>query len=395
MAVGLTLAIMVFAVPIPTIARQPKALDSFQRQVLPLLERYCVDCHMNEKHEAGIVLDRFDDQTALSRTARPGSGCAMRSRDASCRRRKSPSRRSQSWTGSSAWIEKDFLAAQCDKQASSAPVVIRRLNRQEYNNTIRDLLGLDLHLADAFPADDIGFGFDNVGSALNISPVHVEKYLDAAELALHKAIVLPDAEEYSPIELIGLKTYPLPPDKPVEFKHALKPGRYLADFSLVRVGIAESVPPPRLVIGFGKDRRTVDAVRVQDETVVYRYWLTVAEGDNLVHVALAPGQADSANVVRPKAWSPTTSAVTSAMGPIGIARRLDGRARPGRRSRPSRFPNRIEGSCFATPEYGDQSRLDCARQVIARFAERAFRRPRAARRSGTGPRDLSAGRRPR
>ena len=51
-----------------------------------------------------------------------------------------------------AWIENDFLAAECGKQTSSAPVVIRRLNRQEYNNTIRDLLGLDLHLADAFPA---------------------------------------------------------------------------------------------------------------------------------------------------------------------------------------------------------------------------------------------------
>ena len=76
--------------------------------------------------------------------------------------------------------------------------MIRRLNRQEYNNTIRDLLGLDLHLADAFPADDIGFGFDNVGSALNISPVHVEKYLDAAELALQKAIVLPDAKDFPP-----------------------------------------------------------------------------------------------------------------------------------------------------------------------------------------------------
>ncbi len=71
--------------------------------------------------------------------------------------------------------------------------MIRRLNRQEYNNTIRDLLGLDLHLADGFPADEIGFGFDNVGSALNISPAHIEKYLDAAELALQKAIVLPDA----------------------------------------------------------------------------------------------------------------------------------------------------------------------------------------------------------
>ena len=92
------------------------------------------------------------------------------------------------------WIEKDFLAAQCGQGTSSAAVAIRRLNRREYNNTIRDLLGLNLNLADDFPADDIGFGFDNVGSALNISPVHVEKYLDAAELAMDQAIVTPDAD---------------------------------------------------------------------------------------------------------------------------------------------------------------------------------------------------------
>ena len=89
---------------------------------------------------------------------------------------------------------------------------------------------------------------------------------------------MPDAEDFPPAELIGLKTYPLPPKEAVEFKHSLKPGRYLADFSLVRVGIAESVPPPRLVVGFGKDRRTVEAVRVQDETVVYRYWLRSRRG---------------------------------------------------------------------------------------------------------------------
>src|SRR5262249_41755147 len=100
-------------------------------------------------------------------------------------------------------------------------------------------------------------------------------------------------------ELIGWRPSPPRRNKPVEFAHSLKPGRYLADFSLVRVGIAESVPPPRLVIGFGKDRRTLEAVRVQDETVVYRYWLTVAEGDKKVSVALAPGQDRSEHVVKP------------------------------------------------------------------------------------------------
>ena len=273
-----------------------------------------------------------------------------------------------------AWVENDFLAAQCGQQSGPAPVVIRRLNRQEYNNTIRDLLGLALKLADAFPADDIGFGFDNVGSALNISPIHVEKYLDAAEIALDKAIVLPDAEGFPPAELIGLKTYPLPPNGSVEFEHHLKPGRYLADFSLVRVGISESVPPPRLVIGFGKDRRTVDAVRVQDETVVYRYWLKVAEGDHLVHVSLAPGQSRSENVVKPAEVAANVSGDQRYGSERGL--HVDSMVVRGPVPlKPDRLPESHRKVLFCEPEYGDASRIDCARRVIARFSERAFRRP--------------------
>ena len=285
------LTALAVAATIPTAAlpaAEPDPRDPFQRNVMPLFERYCVDCHMNGESEGGIVLDRFANQEAAIKDGK----IWIRVRDAIQERIMPPKDEAQPTIDELdkivGWIEKDFLAAQCAKQQSSAPVVLRRLNRREYNNTIRDLLGLDLRLADAFPADDIGFGFDNVGSALNISPVHVEKYLDAAEKALQRAIVLPDVAGMSPAELIGLKTYPLPPNTPVEFKHSLKPGRYLADFSLVRVGIPESIPPPKLVIGFGKDRRTVEAVSVQDETVVYRYWLTVAEGDNQVHVKLRP-----------------------------------------------------------------------------------------------------------
>src|SRR5690606_41942835 len=49
------------------------------------------------------------------------------------------------------------------------------------NNTVRDLLDLDVSPADDFPADDVGYGFDNIGDVLSISPIHTEKYLDAAE----------------------------------------------------------------------------------------------------------------------------------------------------------------------------------------------------------------------
>ena len=48
----------------PATAQEPGRRDAFQRQVLPLLERYCVDCHATEDAEAGIVLDRFETQAA-------------------------------------------------------------------------------------------------------------------------------------------------------------------------------------------------------------------------------------------------------------------------------------------------------------------------------------------
>lgn len=371
---GLVLAAVLVLVRTHATAEEPKERDAFQRQVRPLLERYCADCHMNEEAEAGISFDRYEDQASALRDGRTWirvhdalEGRIMPPKDM-------PQPSLEELARINAWIENDFLAAQCGQRDHSAPVVIRRLNRQEYNNTIRDLLGLDLHLADAFPADDIGFGFDNVGSALNMSPAHVEKYLEAAELALSKAIVVPDVEGYSPIELIGLRTYPLPPKEAVEFKHSLKPGRYLADFSLVRVGIAESVAPPRLVIGFGKDRRTVDAVRVQDETVVYRYWLTVAPSDDTVHVALAKGQADSANVVKPKEVTANVSGDQRYGGNRGL--HVDSMVVRGPVPlKPDGLPESHGRILFQTPGFGDQSRLDAARAVIGRFAQRAFRRP--------------------
>src|SRR5262249_28659388 len=140
--------------------------DAFRKQVRPLLERYCVDCHNGEDAEAGIAPDRYDDQEGGIKDGQTW----LRGRGALEGRGMPPAAEPQpsleNLDAIVGWIEKDFLAAQCGQQSSPLPVVIRRLNRQEYNNTIRDLLGLDLRLADAFPQDEIGFGFDNVGSAL-------------------------------------------------------------------------------------------------------------------------------------------------------------------------------------------------------------------------------------
>jgi hypothetical protein len=352
---------------------EPKP-DRFQGHVLPFVERYCIDCHSEDYNEGKVILDRFADQASAVTDTRTWprvldalEGHQMPPAD-------QPQPTPEERAAVIAWIEDEYLTAQCAGEARPGPVVIRRLNRQEYDNTIRDLIGLDLHPAEAFPADEIGFGFDNVGSALSISPVHVEKYIEAAERVLDAAIKLPDAEGLPPIELIGLRTYPLPPDRPVEFEHTLKPGRYLADFSLVRVGIAESVPPPRLVVGLGQDRRTVDAVRVQDETVVYRYWIEVAEGDKTVHVALAPGQEKSENVLRPREVAANVSGDQRYGSNRGL--HVDSLVVRGPVPfEPETIPESHWRLLGGPPSFGDAARLASARDVIAHFATRAFRRP--------------------
>src|SRR5512132_1349244 len=65
--------------------------------------------------------------------------------------------------------------------ADPGRVTLHRLNNAEYNNTVRDLLGTDLRPADDFPADDRGYGFDNVADVLRLSPLLVELYEGAAE----------------------------------------------------------------------------------------------------------------------------------------------------------------------------------------------------------------------
>jgi hypothetical protein len=80
-------------------------------------------------------------------------------------------------------------------------VTTRRLNRAEYNNTIRDLLGVSLHPADEFPLDDAGYGFDNIGDVLSVSPMLMEKYAAAAR-AVSRAAIYGEPVPRKPVKLV-------------------------------------------------------------------------------------------------------------------------------------------------------------------------------------------------
>jgi hypothetical protein len=166
----------------------PEPPRTFESDIRPVIERYCVRCHGEAKPKAGVNLARFKTGNSLRRNA----DLWQRVSDA-VGERTMPPPSSKSAEPSDVEREKlvaaieEILDASADgKDPGSSP--IQRLTRQQYNNTIRDLLGVDTHPADDFPADGGGgAGFDNNASTLFVPPILMEKYLAAAADVLDKA----------------------------------------------------------------------------------------------------------------------------------------------------------------------------------------------------------------
>ena len=85
------------------------------------------------------------------------------------------------------WIKRGAFALD-PNDPDPGRVTLRRLNRVEYRNTVRDLIGVDFDATTEFPADDSGHGFDNIGDVLTLSPLLLEKYLDAAKAIVSQAV---------------------------------------------------------------------------------------------------------------------------------------------------------------------------------------------------------------
>ena len=99
------------------------------------------------------------------------------------------------------WLETELDQASAAQPNPGAPA-IHRLNKAEYSNAIRDLLGLDMDNSAGLPADDSGYGFDNIGDVLNVSPLHMEKYVSSARrisrLAVGTLKASTAAEKFTP-----------------------------------------------------------------------------------------------------------------------------------------------------------------------------------------------------
>jgi hypothetical protein len=158
----------------------------FHSEIRPILARYCYDCHANGEREGQVTLDEFADGISIAdhsfwltvlRAVRAGimppAGEERVSADDIAKL--------------TDWIQRDVFAID-PGDPDPGRVTLRRLNRNEYRRTIRDLMGIDYRADKTFPPDDSGHGFDNLGDVLSTSPLLVEKYLNAATEVVHAAV---------------------------------------------------------------------------------------------------------------------------------------------------------------------------------------------------------------
>lgn len=157
-------------------------------EVKLLFQQHCFDCHGGGANEGELQLDQLLLQPASDATRQVWWKVLSNVRAGtmpppdSGHRLERPQRQSVGQ-----WIQFQSLGID-PAQPDPGRVTLRRLNRREYANTIRDLFGIDFNAEIVFPPDDTGFGFDNIGDALSLSPLVVEKYLAAASQIVREAV---------------------------------------------------------------------------------------------------------------------------------------------------------------------------------------------------------------
>jgi hypothetical protein len=180
-SLGPVLLVTVLALPSPARA------DGFDSNVRPLVQKHCQRCHGDQKPKADINLLKFTDEESLREDPELWTKVA----DALVERsmpppgdRAGPNEDERQRAAASIQAVLDAFEGVADP----GPAVIQRLTRRQYNNTIRDLLGVDTHPAQTFPADGGGGGgFDNNASTLFVPPILLERYLAAADNILAAA----------------------------------------------------------------------------------------------------------------------------------------------------------------------------------------------------------------
>ncbi len=341
----------------------------FEKEIKPVLNQFCFDCHRPDKKKGDLVLTEYKDAAAVQKDRKTWEKVLLniRGRDMPPDGKPQPTQAQRDLL--TAWIEGEIFKVDCTNP-DPGRVTIRRLNRSEYNNTIRDLLGVDFQPAADFPADDSGYGFDNIGDVLTIPPVLLEKYLAAAEKILDTALMVDAKPERKVTKIEGKalegkgSTYVLASTMRAVTKtgeastkiKADKAGEFIfrANTSTKQVG----GEPARMDIRLdGKSVRTSVVTGAPDSPVAIEVKATLAAGEHTLSFHLLnpfTGPPDKKGKRPERGFALESLEIHSPPEPVVL----------------SETHKRIFAR-MPTPA----TKADVAKEIIGNFARRAFRRP--------------------
>ena len=164
----------------------------FFEKIQPILKKACLDCHSGAEPDAGLALSNFKSAKAILRERQTWDKVIQRLELEDMPPKDAAPMAIADRKKLIEWLKSAISDVDCGKTPNPGSVTLRRLNRAEYRNTVRDLLGVDYPQANGFPGDDVGYGFDNIGDVLTLPPLLMEKYLNAADEISRKAIMAPE-----------------------------------------------------------------------------------------------------------------------------------------------------------------------------------------------------------
>ena len=331
------------------------------------IRRYCLSCHNDRTLTAGLSLQHVDP-ARVAEHAPVLEKVFQKLRASEMPPASRPRPDADATARLVAWLETALDGAAAESPNPGAPA-IHRLNRAEYRNAIRDLLGLDLDHARDLPADDSGYGFDNIGDVLTVSPLHVEQYVASARrisrLAAGNLTPRPVVERYeAPRGTADVTIDGLPPNVRggILFRHYFP---FDADYTLtvrVRGRRAAGMPPPRLDLRIdGRRVRLIDAdfdpAEANQLTRNFELRMPVPAGEHEVGAGFLTEYAKSEDGQATNRYSVDYVLVG---GPYAAA----GPGDPESRRR-----------LFVCRPAAGEPEEPCARRILSAVARRAYRRP--------------------
>ena len=167
----------------------PAGAAEFDTAVTPFVKSRCVMCHNAKMRSGELDLQHHSAPEHALKDRDVWESVVQKLKSGEMPPKGLPRPKPEEVARVTGFIEREYERQDRNAKPDPGRVTARRLNRAEYNNTVRDLIGIDFGPADDFPADDSGYGFDNIGDVLSLSPVLMEKYLTAAETIARRAII--------------------------------------------------------------------------------------------------------------------------------------------------------------------------------------------------------------